>query len=275
MITKSPRSYRAYRISPGDTNRLALVFDPSHAGAGFVFAVEIFDVGGRTPPNVHRVAHEMFFVLKGQGRAFSGKQFVELKAGDSLLLPPGTPHVLENTGPTRLYCLTFMVPNESFAELIRAGEPVELDDEDRAVLSGGAKDFPTPGTMPALSYVNVMTRDMTRLPNFYMELFGFEEMPEVRTPAFRAVRTGRSALAFNASEIYSSLVLPDSPETVKGVKILLTFDTGSVSEVDRLIEQAVKLGATLVRAAFRTSYGYYQGILFDPEQNCFRINTAP
>jgi hypothetical protein len=29
-----------------------------------------------------------------------------------------------------------MVPNEGFAELIRAGEPVELDEEDRRVLTG-------------------------------------------------------------------------------------------------------------------------------------------
>ena len=29
-----------------------------------------------------------------------------------------------------------MVPNEEFAELIRSGIPVELDDEDLAVLAG-------------------------------------------------------------------------------------------------------------------------------------------
>jgi hypothetical protein len=29
-----------------------------------------------------------------------------------------------------------MTPDEGFAELIRSGEPVELDDEDRRVLAG-------------------------------------------------------------------------------------------------------------------------------------------
>jgi mannose-6-phosphate isomerase-like protein (cupin superfamily) len=50
------------------------------------------------------------------------------------MLPPGTEHVVENTGPGKLYCLTLMVPDEDFAALIRSGQPVALDDEDRAVL---------------------------------------------------------------------------------------------------------------------------------------------
>jgi len=43
-------------------------------------------------------------------------------------------HRIENTGQTRLYTLCNMVPNEDFAELIRSGTPVELDEEDLAVL---------------------------------------------------------------------------------------------------------------------------------------------
>jgi hypothetical protein len=45
-------------------------------------------------------------------------------------------HVVENTGPDKLYCLTVMVPNEGFAELIRDGAPMALDDADRAVITG-------------------------------------------------------------------------------------------------------------------------------------------
>ena len=53
-----------------------------------------------------------------------------IKAGDALLVKPGNEHVIRNTGAGKLYCLTVMTPNEGFAELIRSGEPVELDDED-------------------------------------------------------------------------------------------------------------------------------------------------
>jgi mannose-6-phosphate isomerase-like protein (cupin superfamily) len=136
MIAKSRRDYHAYRISPGDTNRLVLVFDPAGEQTNFVFAIEIFDVAGRTPPNVHRRAHEMFYVLSGEGIAHADGKSVPFKRGDSLLLPPGTTHQIENTGAARLYCMTVMVPNEEFAELIRSGERVALDDEDWAVLHG-------------------------------------------------------------------------------------------------------------------------------------------
>ncbi len=133
-IAKPAQSYEAWRISPGDSNRLALIFDPVADGANFVAAVEIFDHGGRTPPNQHAVGQEMFFVLKGEGRACCEGRTVDVRPGDSLLLKPGTMHELENTGPGRLYCLTIMVPDDGFAALIRSGVRAELDAEDMDVL---------------------------------------------------------------------------------------------------------------------------------------------
>ena len=56
--------------------------------------------------------------------------------GDSLLLHPGSEHVIENTGAGKLYTLTVMTPNEGFAELIRNGEPVEIETDDLRVLQG-------------------------------------------------------------------------------------------------------------------------------------------
>jgi hypothetical protein len=43
-------------------------------------------------------------------------------------------HLIRNTGKTRLYILTVMIPNEDFSELIRSGIPVDLDVEDLSVL---------------------------------------------------------------------------------------------------------------------------------------------
>ncbi|MDX2096569.1 MAG: cupin domain-containing protein, partial [Leptolyngbyaceae cyanobacterium bins.59] len=137
-IIKSPQDYQAFRISPQDTNRLAIVFDPTIANMSLTFCVEIFDIGGRTPPNRHQMAVEMFFVLKGEGQATCDGKTVSIRAGDSLLVPPTGTHVIENTGSDRLYALCFMVPNEDFAELIRSGTPVELDEEDMTVLRRAA-----------------------------------------------------------------------------------------------------------------------------------------
>lgn len=133
-VAKSPRDYQAFRISPQDTNRLAIVFDPAIANVSLTVCVEIFDVGGKTPPNRHQFAVEMFFILKGEGRAYCDGKTMEIRSGDSLLVPPTGMHVIENTGSSRLYALCVMVPNEDFAELIRSGTPVELDQEDLEVL---------------------------------------------------------------------------------------------------------------------------------------------
>lgn len=134
-VYKSPKDYQAFRISPQDSNRLAIVFDPTIANMSLTYCVEIFDVGGKTPPNRHQFAVEMFFILKGEGLASCDGKTVPIRAGDSVLVPPTGTHVLENTGSGRLYTLCIMVPNEDFAELIRSGTPVELDAEDMAVLS--------------------------------------------------------------------------------------------------------------------------------------------
>ena len=133
-VIKTPKDYQAYRISPKDTNRLAIVFDPIVANMSLTYCVEIFDEGGKTPPNRHQLAVEMFFVLKGEGLANCDGKTVAIRSGDSILVPATGTHVIENTGKGRLYTLCIMVPNEDFAELIRSGTPVELDEEDMAVL---------------------------------------------------------------------------------------------------------------------------------------------
>jgi mannose-6-phosphate isomerase-like protein (cupin superfamily) len=134
-VIKSPQDYRAYRISPGDSNRLAIVFDPAIAHASLTVCVEIFDPGGKTPPNRHKIAVEMFFILQGEGIASCDGKTVSIRSGDSLLVPPGGIHEIRNTGKGRLYALCVMVPNEDFAELIRSGTPVNLDEEDFKVLT--------------------------------------------------------------------------------------------------------------------------------------------
>jgi mannose-6-phosphate isomerase-like protein (cupin superfamily) len=136
VVLRSVATVEARRIAPGDTNYFALLFDPETDRIDPVCVVEIFAVGGATPPNMHRHAHEFFYVLAGQGEARCEGLSHPIAKGDALMLRPGAEHVIENTGAGKLYTLTFMVPNEGFAELIRAGQSVTLDAEDLAVLHG-------------------------------------------------------------------------------------------------------------------------------------------
>lgn len=135
-IIRRRGEYRGYRISPNDTNYMIPLSDPILDGVDFTLIVEVYSEGGKTPPNSHAGAYELFYILKGEGRAFCDDHEAEIGPGDTVLLPPGTNHIIANTGPGKLYALCLMVPNEEFAELIHAGTEVPLDEEDQAVLAG-------------------------------------------------------------------------------------------------------------------------------------------
>jgi uncharacterized glyoxalase superfamily protein PhnB len=122
-----------------------------------------------------------------------------------------------------------------------------------------------------LSYVNIFAKDIVKLSNFYRTVFGFEEIPEIRSPIFVGLRTGQSCLGFNAQEAYDLLKLSDYANPT-GVKFLLNFDVESEAEVDRKTPLAVSHGATLVKEPYKTYYNWYQSVLLDPEGNVFRIN---
>ncbi|WP_439597080.1 cupin domain-containing protein [Falsiroseomonas sp.] len=136
VLARRAADLRGFRISPDDTNYFACLFDPVADGVSFTMVVEIFAPGGRTPPNTHQVAEECFFVLKGSGKAFADGVEMPVGPGDAFVLRPGVEHVVVNDTAEKLYCLTFMAPNEGFAELIRNGTPIELPAEDIAVLTG-------------------------------------------------------------------------------------------------------------------------------------------
>lgn len=129
---------QAFRISPKDTNYFVILHDKAVPGFQNVCVIEIFEPGGKTPPNNHKQAFEFFYVLEGEGLATCDGASVALKRGSAMLLPPGGVHVIENTGPGKLYTLTVMTPDEEFSDLIRNGVSVALDDDDIALLSGNA-----------------------------------------------------------------------------------------------------------------------------------------
>ena len=134
-VHKSVKALDAFKINADESNYFALIADPAAEGVSFIQVVEIFEIGGKTPPNRHAAADEVFYVLHGEGVATCNGQPIKVNKGDSFLVRAGHEHVVENTGTTRLYCLTTMVPNEGFAELIRAGVPWQLDETDLGVLA--------------------------------------------------------------------------------------------------------------------------------------------
>ncbi len=136
------QAQQAYRITEGDTVKLVPLRLP---GGGFTASVflEVWEPGGSQPPNSHADAVETFFILEGEGTAYSDDDVVPLGPGDFLVLPAGTLHRIENRGSGRLYAVTTMTPDCGFAELVTAGVPEPLDAED-ARWSGFVPGVPAP-----------------------------------------------------------------------------------------------------------------------------------
>ncbi|PSC71611.1 cupin [Micractinium conductrix] len=112
----------AFRL-PNQSNRLAVQFDPfSLPQVPFISGIEVFERGHRTTPHVHPRAHELFFILAGEGVGFCGDQRFPVRAGDVVVFRPGSVHGIDNGDGSRMYCLEAMFPNESFAEMVRSGE---------------------------------------------------------------------------------------------------------------------------------------------------------
>jgi predicted lactoylglutathione lyase len=125
--------------------------------------------------------------------------------------------------------------------------------------------------MAHLSYVNIFAKDIEALSGFYVKVFGFTDIPAIRSPIFVGLDTGKSCLGFNAQDAYGLLLLAEHADT-KGVKFLLNIDVDSKDDVDRMVPLALEAGATLIKPPYVTYYNWYQAVLFDPEQNVFRIN---
>ena len=62
--------------------------------------------GGETEEHYHRASEEIYLFTCGSGRLRLGDEESEVSVGDTVVIPPGTPHKLWNTGhePLRLLC---------------------------------------------------------------------------------------------------------------------------------------------------------------------------
>ena len=66
--------------------------------------------GASTRPHRHRNSEELYFILSGSGRMTLGEAEFAIAPGDTVLIPPGTPHCLRNTGDETLCLLCACAP---------------------------------------------------------------------------------------------------------------------------------------------------------------------
>lgn len=64
----------------------------------------------------HHVTEEIYHVTHGCGLMTLGEAVFPIAVGDSILIPPGTPHCVENTGQAALRILCCCAPAYSHAD---------------------------------------------------------------------------------------------------------------------------------------------------------------
>ena len=82
----------------------------------------VFD-GQTCPWHEHRVKHETFFVVKGSISMRTAEGTLTLNQGDTLVMPPGSPHEFTGIGPALVLEVSMpSIVGDSFFEDKRIGE---------------------------------------------------------------------------------------------------------------------------------------------------------
>jgi mannose-6-phosphate isomerase-like protein (cupin superfamily) len=66
--------------------------------------------GKCTERHHHPKTEEIYYILSGEGKILVGEDVSEIRAGDTVLMPPGTPHQTWNTGEDKLVFLCVCTP---------------------------------------------------------------------------------------------------------------------------------------------------------------------
>ncbi|RME77102.1 MAG: cupin domain-containing protein [Chloroflexi bacterium] len=108
MSVKHLNEVPAQPVQAGTGVSFQVLIGPDE-GPNFAMRRFIIQPGGGMPNHTNQVEHEQF-VLRGQARIGIGEEVIEVKAGDVVFIPAGTPHWYQNTGsePFEFLCV---VPN--------------------------------------------------------------------------------------------------------------------------------------------------------------------
>ena len=77
--------------------------------------------GGETAEHYHRRTEELYLFISGTGRMRLGSEEADVVAGDCVVIPPGTPHKVWNTGSAPLVLLCCCAPAYSDDDIVITG----------------------------------------------------------------------------------------------------------------------------------------------------------
>jgi mannose-6-phosphate isomerase-like protein (cupin superfamily) len=77
--------------------------------------------GEQTAEHLHPQSEELYYFVAGEGRMRLDGDEAPVAAGDCVVIPPGTPHKLWNSGPAPLVLLCCCAPAYSDADTVMTG----------------------------------------------------------------------------------------------------------------------------------------------------------
>ena len=104
-----------------DGSEIRELVHPAVHGRGVLsFAEAIVDPGATTLLHLHREAEEIYHITAGRGRMRLGEAEFVIDSGDTIAIPPGTPHNVLNTGtgPLKILCACYPAYADEDTELL-------------------------------------------------------------------------------------------------------------------------------------------------------------
>ena len=100
-----------------DGSEIRELLHPSqHAVRQQSLAEAVIPPGVATLRHRHAITEEIYHVTQGAGVMTLGDERFAVTVGDSIAIPPGTPHCIENTGNAALHILCCCAPAYSHAD---------------------------------------------------------------------------------------------------------------------------------------------------------------
>ncbi len=95
---------------------------PTGNAANQSLAEATVEPGGATTEHFHRTSEEIYLFTQGMGRMRLGTDEADVRAGDAVVIPPGTRHKLFNTGTEPLVLLCCCAPAYSHEDTVLVDE---------------------------------------------------------------------------------------------------------------------------------------------------------
>lgn len=95
-----------------------LLHPAHHGNAAQSLAEAIVPAGQATRLHLHHRSEEIYHILQGEGVVTVGHAEHGVRPGDTVCIPPGTPHRLRNPGPGELRLLCCCSPAYSHADTV-------------------------------------------------------------------------------------------------------------------------------------------------------------